>query len=282
MMTASRPIPDRSEPLVAHEDLAGLAVHDVNDLRVGHVFGVLTEAATGLVRFLDVEVDGRSRHVLIPVGHARLECVLGQRRIRLRAASVEDLEDVPSYQGERASIELARSMATLYGRLFRGARYYAHPAYDHRGLYAGDHPIVREEELPAAALDLLRLSDAKEFQVAPGESDVRGWAFECAGESCGRVRDLIIDPKADQVRYLEVELPDGGTRLLPIGYVELEPEKSVLAPGLSTADVHALPSFAGLPLERAQEIALLSEIERALDARNPFLRVDYSGREMAA
>src|SRR5262245_38673166 len=176
-MTASRPSSDRSEPLVAHEDLAGLAVHDVNDLRVGHVFGVLTEAATGLVRFLDVEVDGRSRHVLIPVGHARLEYVLGQRRIRLRAASVEDLEDVPSYQGERASLDLARSMATLYGRLFRGARYYAHPAYDHRGLYAGDHPIVKEEELPPAALDLLRLGDAKEFRVAPGESDVRGWAF---------------------------------------------------------------------------------------------------------
>ena len=120
-------------------------------------------------------------------------------------------------------------------------------------------------------------------RLRKGRTDVRGWTLECAGESCGRARDAYsIHLIAGQVRYLEVELPDGSARLLPIGYVELNPAHIALAPGLTAADLQALPPFAGMPLERAQEMALLSEIERALDARNPFLRVDYSGREMAA
>ena len=52
--------------------------------------------------------------------------------------------------------------------------------------------------------------------------------------------------------------------------------------GRNVADLEALPPFEGLPLARAQEILILNEIERALDARNPFLRVDFSGREMVA
>jgi hypothetical protein len=276
-----RPLADPSQPLVAHGDLAGLAVHDASDLRVGHVFGVLTEAETGLIRFLDVQVDGSARHVLIPVGHARLEEVLGQRRIRLRAATVDDLEAVPAYAGEAADEVVARTVAGAYGRIFRGARYYAHPAYDHRGLYAGEHPIFSADEVQAghAPLEMLSTSD---FRVVAGEPDIVGWKVKASGESSGTVRDLVIDPEAAQVRYVDIELPDGQL-LLPIGYVELDAEnKAVGVAGLSKADLEALPGFDGLPLSRVQETELLTSIERALDARNPFLRVDFSGREMIA
>jgi hypothetical protein len=277
-----RPLADPSEPLVAHTDLAGLTVHDAYDLRVGHVFGVLTEAETGLIRFLDVQIDGSPRHVLIPVGHARLEEVLGQRRIRLRAATVEDLENVPAYAGEPATREVARTVAGAYGRMFRGARYYAHPAYDHRGLYAGEHPVVSADEVQPAHGTLERLSES-DFRVVTGEPDIIGWTLAAGGEPSGAVQDLIIDPEATQVRYIDVELPEGGHRLLPIGYVELDDaRKSVVAAGLSAADIRALPGFEGLPLSRVQEIELLDAIERALDARNPFLRVDFSGHQMIA
>jgi hypothetical protein len=243
----------------------------------------LTEASSGLIRFLDVQIDGTARHVLVPVGHARLELVLGQRRIRLRAAGIQDLENVPAYGGEVASAELARTVATAHSRLFRGARYYAHPAYDHRGLYAGVHPIVRAEDAPAGELALQRLTESGDFRLAEGEADIRGWPLLPADAPCGRIRDLIIDGAQEQVRYVELELEDSSARLLPIGYLELDRERrQVLAPGLAAADIEALPAFAGLPLTRALELALLTELERALDARNPFLRVDFSGREIVA
>jgi len=123
-----------------------------------------------------------------------------------------------------------------------------------------------------------------DFRVVAGEPDIIGWKVKASGESSGTVRDLIIDPEATQVRYVDIELPDAaGQLLLPIGYVELDAEnKSVGVAGLSRADLAALPGFDGLPLSRVQETELLTSIERALDARNPFLRVDFSGREMVA
>ena len=282
-VNAFRPQADPTEPLVAHADLAGLAVHDSNNLRVGHVYGVLTEAETGLVRFLEVEIDGSARHVLIPVGHARLEDVLDQKRIRLRAATVEDLEAIPAYAGEHATAELARTVAGAFGRLFRGGRYYAHPAYDHRGLYAGEHAIVRAGEAHPGPTQLERLNASDDYKIAAGEPDIRGWTVLGMDEPAGPVYDLIIDPEAEQVRYVDVALKTGAHALLPIGYLELDrAQKTVLAPGLTAVDIAVLPSFEGLPLTRAQEIMILNEIERALDARNPFLRVDFSGREMVA
>src|SRR5437868_2574225 len=53
---------------------------------------------------------------------------------------------------------------------------------------------------------LVRLSDA-DYQVAPGEQDVRNWEVCLASdEKVGEVDDLIIDPAAGKVRYLDVEL----------------------------------------------------------------------------
>jgi hypothetical protein len=269
---------------VAHADLAGLAVHDANDLRVGRVYGVLTEMETGLIRFLDVHIDGTPRHVLVPVGHARIEEVLelDQKRIRLRAATVEDLEKIPAYDGQGPTASLARTVAGAYGGLFRGARYYAHPAYDHRGLFVGDHPVVTEAEAEEGSTELEALSRSR-YRIASGEPDIVGWSLYGLDGPAGTVRDLIIEPQASQVRYIDLELPEGEHRLLPIGYVELDDaRKAVLAPGLTPADISMLPAFEGLPLSRLQETALLAAIERALDARNPFLRVDFSGREMVA
>ena len=271
------------EALEPHRDLAGLAVHDAADLLTGHVFGVLTEADTGLIRFLDVDIDGKVRHVLIPVGHARLEEMLGQKRIRLRAATLEDLENVPAYRGETPSRQLARDVLAAHGRFFRGDRYYAHPAYDHGGLYAGEHPIVRTAPDAQPSSTLERLSNSSEFRIAEGESDVRGWqVLDAAGQVIGEIVELIIDTAAEKVRYVVVRTADGAEKLLPIGYLDLDPARQhVLAPGLTVNDVNALSSLVW-PLRREREGELLAQIERALDARNPFLRVDFSFRDVVA
>ena len=53
---------------------------------------------------------------------------------------------------------------------------------------------------------LRRMSDA-DYEVAPNEPDVRGWKVVLANdEVVGEVDDLIIDPSAEKVRYLDVDL----------------------------------------------------------------------------
>jgi len=275
--------PGPAEALQATPDLSGMTVHDTDDLRIGHVFGVLSDADTGLMRFLDVALEAEPRHILVPIGHARVVRPFGKPRLRLRAASVGDLEEIPTYHAGDDAFEEARRGEVLaaHGRLFRGDRYYAHPAYDHRGLYAGAHPIARVRESPPGIRPLSLLRDS-EFDIAQDQPDVIGWSvFTGAGEEVGSIEDLVIDPNAEEVRYVVVALASGTSVLLPIGYVEIDPvARTVIVPGLEAADFNAIPPFEGLPLTRVQETALREILETLLDARNPFLRVDFSGREL--
>ena len=66
-------------------DLGGLAVEDASGLSVGELYGSLIEAETGLVRYVDLELDTLDRHVLVPIGHARVHERDGGPRLRLRA-----------------------------------------------------------------------------------------------------------------------------------------------------------------------------------------------------
>src|SRR5687768_5048729 len=85
-------------PLIASQDLNELAVYDADGVPIGQTFGVLTDAESGLVRYFDIALDERRRHVLVPVGHARIEKHLGRMRVRLRAAGAQDLDEIPAYE----------------------------------------------------------------------------------------------------------------------------------------------------------------------------------------
>src|SRR6185436_17085823 len=78
------------EPLHPSTDLNELPVYDSEQVPIGATFGVLCEADSGIVRFFDVSLEGRGRHVLIPVGHARVETHLGRMRLRLRAVTAPE------------------------------------------------------------------------------------------------------------------------------------------------------------------------------------------------
>ena len=281
-MNASEPN-HAATPLTPYGDLAGLAVNDADDLRAGHVYGVLTEAGTGLIRFLDVDLDGEARHVLVPIGHTRLESGPAEPRFRLRAVRLDDLRNIPSYDGDDRwqDTECASRLAAQYGRFFRGDHYYAHPAYDHSGLFAGPHPIVPEpSDRPPAPLQPL---SASKYRTTRDELDVLDCdVTDTNNLVMGTAAEVLYDPQADEVRYVVLELAGHkGKRLLPIGYLEVdESRNAVHVPGLTIGDVTALPDLSGDGLTREQEQLALSSIERALDARNPFLRVDFSDREI--
>jgi uncharacterized protein (TIGR02271 family) len=108
------------------------------------------------------------------------------------------------------------------------------------------HPLTPSESLR-------RLRDA-EYDVAPGEPDVRGWHVVAANaERIGTVDDLIIDPEAGKVRYLEVGVDrhvftlDRDRRvLIPIGSAQLDTnDKLVVLSGMTRDAIAKLPDFTG-------------------------------------
>lgn len=277
------PDPTR-DALVPVPDLAGTPAADAEGRFFGEVFGALAQADTGLIRYLDLDVHGEDRHVLVPIGHVRVarpdEPSSG---VRLRAATVSDLASIPPYEPHRPPPAEAEERAILsaHGRLFSGERYYAHPAYDHSGLYAGGHPLQRAPATPAGA-ELVRLSELPEHEVAEEAHDIRGWPVVTRDEAVvGPVDDLVADPAALRARYALVRLADrgGGAEpdrvLLPVGYLELDAAGGrVLVPALDAADVRALPPQRG-PIRRADEDEVRTALERVLQGPRRFQRPDF-------
>lgn len=85
---------------------------------------------------------------------------------------------------------------------------------------------------------LKRLSDA-DYEVAPNEPDIRGWSVMINDDDAvGEVDDLIIDPAAGKVRYLDVDLDTDALGLdndrhayIPIAQAQLDHDDEVVVLG---------------------------------------------------
>ncbi|HEX9109579.1 MAG TPA: PRC-barrel domain-containing protein, partial [Longimicrobiales bacterium] len=170
-----------------------------------------------------------------------------------------------------------REILAAHSRLFSGEKYYAHPAFDHAGQYAGEHALSSVPASPAGA-DLVRLSRLPSHEVAEEEQDVRGWPVLARDGVAGEVEDLVADPAALRVRYALVRLTDEPAEshvLLPVGFLDLDGEAGrVCVPALQAADVRALPRQKG-PIRRADEDELRAALDRVLDGRRRFERPDF-------
>ena len=275
------PGPEEVEPLQPVPDLAGTPVDDAQGRPTGVLHGSLAEADSGLIRYLDVALDEERRHVLVPMGHVRLEREhFGRPRLRLLGATREELNTVPTYHADQQEVDgrLGRELAQAHGRLFHGERYYAHPAFDHSGLYAGEHPIVQGPLPPPRGQPLHRRGDLPEYQLAGDEPDIRGWPLEAGGRSVGTIDDLVVDTEANKVRYAIVSLEGRDqTILLPVGYLRIrEGERRIEAPALQEDDLIALPRYEGGPITRAVEEFVRDTLEERLDGDGRhFRRPDY-------
>jgi uncharacterized protein (TIGR02271 family) len=104
---------------------------------------------------------------------------------------------------------------------------------------------------PITNASLARLSDA-DFEVAPGEPDVRGWDVVLGSDDVvGKVDDLIIDRSAGKVRYLDVDLDREATGLdkdrhvlVPIEDAQLDTgEEEVVLNRMSRSSLVNLPEY---------------------------------------
>ncbi len=116
------------------------------------------------------------------------------------------------------------------------------------------HPLITSESLR-------RLSDA-DYEVAAGEYDVRGWDVMATNdEKIGTVVDLIIDPAAGKVRYLEVNVDRKAVGLdrdrhvlIPIGHAQLDTkDKLVVLSGMTRAAMAKLPAHTGANVDSAYD-----------------------------
>ena len=265
------------DPLRPSADLDDLPVYDADGVPIGHTFGVLTEAETGLVRYFDVALEERRRHVLVPVGHARMETHLGRMRLRLRAAAADDLDQIPAYEPHVlwSGDEFQNELLTAFGRLFQGERYYAHPAYDHTGLYAGKHPILREALAPAAPSGMRRLTKLPQYRIADGEPNITGWdVMGDHGSRIGIITDVIIDPDAEQVRYVVLKRETDDVEVaVPVGYADVLDKQ--LALPFTSNDLDELPPAPEEELTRAEEAMLRVALDRALSGERRYVRPDF-------
>ncbi len=62
---------------------------------------------------------------------------------------------------------------------------------------------------------LTPLSEMEDYEVAEGYVDVRGFdVLDESGAIIGEVNELLVDPAAESVRFLVVDLTDEGVREL--------------------------------------------------------------------
>ncbi|OON70601.1 PRC-barrel domain-containing protein [Hymenobacter sp. CRA2] len=129
----------------------------------------------------------------------------------------------------------------------------------------------------AAGMHLVRLRDLHDFEVADGSPDVRGWAVRGAdGKRFGDVYELIVEPDAMKVRYLDVEL-DGGLHinknerhiLIPIGAAALDDDgDNVFVPALTSESVLNYPPYLEINISRDYEEAMLRALNLPVPVRD--------------
>ena len=113
---------------------------------------------------------------------------------------------------------------------------------------------------------LRRLRDLTDFEVADDNPDVRGWAVRGGdGQALGVVHELIVEPQALKVRYLDIALDARFKRqkhedhiLLPIGVASLDAEgDNVFVPALNAETVLNYPPYSEIQITRDYEEAML-------------------------
>ncbi len=135
---------------------------------------------------------------------------------------------------------------------------------------------------------LVRLHDAKNFDVAHGDEDIRGWEVRTPDDrKIGKVEELIVDTAERRVRYLDVKVDrkalgtDEDRRVLvPISAVSLRADgKDVVLERLPVQGLAGVPEYTGGDITPDYE-ASLRNYYGATGARGDTYRDPFNDREV--
>lgn len=110
---------------------------------------------------------------------------------------------------------------------------------------------------------LVHLDDAKEFRIAKGEADIRGWDLRLRDGQCvGKVSDLLIDTGQMAVRFMEAKLNKdftgtGSERtiLIPVAAARLDHDEDDVIIDAAALDLHGLPTYERLRVQDTEVVA---------------------------
>ncbi|MDB4882554.1 MAG: hypothetical protein JWL95_1320 [Gemmatimonadetes bacterium] len=106
------------------------------------------------------------------------------------------------------------------------------------------------------------LSTLRDFEVAEGYPDIRGWRVEAAdGQEAGKVHELLVDVDNMRTRYLDVRLtpalaatPGDRDVLIPIGAAHILEKGDVIRVPLTSERIGLLPLWEHTRLTRTYEL----------------------------
>lgn len=130
--------------------------------------------------------------------------------------------------------------------------------------------------------------DHSNFEIVKGEPDIRGWDVRYKnGEKIGSVEELILDTKAQKIRYMVVDLDENELRLehrkvfIPIGFAELDDQHDdVLIPNVSVDQLCRLPDYKRNSLTPDLERSIASVFGRKVRVE-PVATVERGERNIA-
>lgn len=230
--------------ILRSRDFIGWAVTSANGANVGTVSDILIDRG-GKVRFLAVDPGLFKKPYLLPV--EALEWGDGSLQSAWTDAEVRALP--PYDHNVPLTGPVLEELRRVYPR--------------HYGSRIG-HPLTME------GATIVPLKDAKDFRLSKGSPNLKGWTvYARDNEKVGTVTQMLVDPLAMNVRYIDVDvdddlfgLADDRHVLVPLEVVELrERSQDVWVPAFTGADIARLPAYLGGPVDALLE----QETERAFN-----------------
>lgn len=181
-------MPDDTAPpaeLLRTRDILGREVVGADGKKAASVKDLLLARDASRTHFLALDLGLFKNQVLVPLD----EVEPGPAGFVLRRWTADDLQALPAYQPDRPlTAALLAEMATAHPRRYGDLR------------SAGVVPLSGDGIV-------LPLKQAKKFRLAEGAPDLRGWnVFGADGERVGVVTELLVQPAAGKVRYLDVDV----------------------------------------------------------------------------
>jgi sporulation protein YlmC with PRC-barrel domain len=213
--------------------------------KIGTVGDLLIERRSGEVCFVDVDTGFlRRKHVLLPV--RALEWGAGDAFVSSRWSRDEVL-GLPDFDPTAVlTADVLEEMRRAHPRVY------------------GDAESL-PPSMPAGGAPIVPLSEARDFKLSSGAPDLRGWnVFGADGERVGTVTEMLVDPTALKVRYLDVDLADDlfllkedRHVLVPLEFVELkERGKDAWVARLGAREIARLPAYRGGAVDAHTEAAV--------------------------
>ncbi|AUB85431.1 photosynthetic reaction center subunit H [Candidatus Thiodictyon syntrophicum] len=115
---------------------------------------------------------------------------------------------------------------------------------------------MNEADLTHEGLDkIVPMRIAKEFSVAEGDADPRGFAvIGCDDQQAGTISEIWVDRSEPQIRYLEVDVKGGKRVLVPMGFARILKRKGQVKVAAITA-----AQFANVPVQASPSRITLRE-----------------------